>query len=153
MFSLVMTESCQCDALGNVLLGNFESWHSCEYYFDPDHLPKHYCRPGTPLLLKSAAYQLPPFSRIIHSDTLQNSWLQIPKLSVWLSICGMYQTTRSRLVTYWLFYSSFKENNLAIILVLVLLSVLCILKNVLQSLGIRIIRIWSSFFASPAPSY
>ncbi|XP_053084513.1 endoplasmic reticulum protein SC65 isoform X3 [Pangasianodon hypophthalmus] len=31
----------QCDALGNVLLGNLESWHSCGCYFDTDHLPKH----------------------------------------------------------------------------------------------------------------
>ncbi len=38
-----------CDALGSVLLGNLGSWHSCEYYFDTYHLPKHRHRTSTPL--------------------------------------------------------------------------------------------------------
>ncbi len=32
----------QCDVLGNVLLGNFGSCHSCGCYFDTYHLPKHF---------------------------------------------------------------------------------------------------------------
>ena len=39
----------ECDALGNVLLGNPGSGHSFERQFDTCHLPKHRCRPGTPL--------------------------------------------------------------------------------------------------------
>ena len=35
----------QCDALGNVLLGNLGCCHPCGCYFDTYHLPKHCCRP------------------------------------------------------------------------------------------------------------
>ena len=39
----------QCDALGNVLLGNLGSCHSpCGCYFDMYHLPKNCRRPRTP---------------------------------------------------------------------------------------------------------
>ena len=38
----------QCDALGNILLGNLGSWHSRGCYLDTYHLPKHCCRPRTP---------------------------------------------------------------------------------------------------------
>ena len=39
----------ECDAVGNVLLGNPGSGHSCGRQFDTCHLPKHRCRPDTPL--------------------------------------------------------------------------------------------------------
>ena len=35
----------QCDAFGNVLLGNLGSCHPCGCYSDMYHLPKHCCRP------------------------------------------------------------------------------------------------------------
>uniref|UniRef100_A0AAY5JYT4 Cadherin domain-containing protein n=1 Tax=Esox lucius TaxID=8010 RepID=A0AAY5JYT4_ESOLU len=38
----------QCDALGNVLLGNLGSCHSCGCKFDMYHLPDHFCRPSAP---------------------------------------------------------------------------------------------------------
>ncbi len=38
----------QCDALGNVLLGNLGSCHPCGCYFDTYYLPKHCCRPCIP---------------------------------------------------------------------------------------------------------
>ena len=37
----------QCDALGNILLGNLGSCHLCGCYSDTYHLPKHCCRPCT----------------------------------------------------------------------------------------------------------
>ena len=38
----------QCDGLGSVLLGNLWSCHSCGWYFDMYHLPKHCCRSWAP---------------------------------------------------------------------------------------------------------
>lgn len=57
-----------CDALGHVSLGNCGSGHSCGCH--KYHLPKHCCRPNTPLhgqyFLKSVA----SFSRTNHSVAL-----------------------------------------------------------------------------------
>ncbi|KAM6977734.1 LOW QUALITY PROTEIN: uncharacterized protein FYW47_002524 [Aplochiton taeniatus] len=57
-----------CDALGNVLLKNLGSWYSCGCYFDTYHLPKHCCRPRTPLHGNGDL-----------KDLLLTYWCQIPR--------------------------------------------------------------------------
>lgn len=61
----------QHDALGNVLLGNLGSWHSCGCYFDTYQLPKHSCRGEDSLLANGISWWQWILSRIMSPTTVQ----------------------------------------------------------------------------------
>lgn len=100
----------ECDTLCSVLLEISGTGHSCGCQFDTCHLPKHHCKPGT-LLHDIGIYwwRMTCFSRIMHPSTLHRLFrnglsimmkkssrccpvLQIPQLSIWMSIYGMCWT-------------------------------------------------------------
>lgn len=100
----------QYDALGNVLLWNLMSCHSCGCYFDMFYLPKYCCWSSTPIM--ATGYFLMAvvsFCRMLCPTSVQkwlkngwwtwNNWrywldLQIPQMPIWLSICGMHWTNK-----------------------------------------------------------
>ena len=99
----------QCDALGNVLLGNLGSCHQCSMLLW--HVPPTWALLQTTCTLSWKRYSLmavASFSRIMLRATKQQwfrnglrstttslrCWvvLQIPQISMQLSICGIYET-------------------------------------------------------------
>uniref|UniRef100_A0A8C4N7B6 Transposase Tc1-like domain-containing protein n=1 Tax=Eptatretus burgeri TaxID=7764 RepID=A0A8C4N7B6_EPTBU len=102
----------ECDALGNVLLGNPGSGHSCGHQFDTCHRPKTSLQTRyTPSWQWYSLMALTSFSRIMCPATLHTLFgngltnmmkcsrcfpgLQILKISIRLSICGMCWTDKS----------------------------------------------------------
>ncbi len=68
----------QCYALGNVLLGDLGSWHSCGCYFDTYHLPKHCCRPRTPFHGSGVPWRQCPLSAecTCHTAKTVQEWFE-----------------------------------------------------------------------------
>jgi len=95
----------KCDALSNVLLGNPGFGHSCGCKFDTCHLPKHCYIPSWQWCF---LVEVASFSRLMHPSRLHTlfrnglrnkstrccSGLQIPQISIELSICGMCWTNK-----------------------------------------------------------